>query len=127
MSAANSPTPAPDHDRRRCDRLRRVAVARDTLCGLLKRAAAAGEGPALAAVVEAADVFCSGDAERESKRPTFEELARMWTSGELARKYPDHVKVKRSADDDGYRLEKHLYPLCRRYGDRRLHPGRRRA
>ena len=41
---------------------------------------------------------------------TFQRLGKRWTSGELARQYPDHVKPKRSADDDRYRLEKHIYP-----------------
>lgn len=36
---------------------------------------------------------------------TFAELASQWTSGELHRKYPDHVRKKRTADLDGQRLE----------------------
>jgi integrase len=31
---------------------------------------------------------------------TVAELADLWTSGELATQYPDHVRVKRSSDDD---------------------------
>jgi integrase len=41
---------------------------------------------------------------------TFRQLGELWTSGKLATQYPDHVKAKRSADDDRYRLEKHVYP-----------------
>jgi len=41
---------------------------------------------------------------------TFQRLGERWTAGELARQYPDHVKAKRSAADDRYRLEKHVYP-----------------
>jgi integrase len=35
---------------------------------------------------------------------TFRQLAERWTSGELARLYPDHIKVKRSVDSDVVRL-----------------------
>jgi integrase len=41
---------------------------------------------------------------------TFQDLGEQWTSGELARQYPDHVREKRSAQDDVWRLEKHVYP-----------------
>lgn len=36
---------------------------------------------------------------------TFRQLGEMWTKGELHTKWPDHVKVKRSAGDDKGRLE----------------------
>ncbi len=36
---------------------------------------------------------------------TFQRLANRWTSGELHRDHPDHVKEKRSVDDDTYRLD----------------------
>jgi integrase len=35
---------------------------------------------------------------------TVKELADLWTSGELAKQYPDHVRVKKSSDDDAARL-----------------------
>ena len=35
---------------------------------------------------------------------TFGDVARLWTSGELAKRYPDHVKAKRTADSDQGRL-----------------------
>ena len=41
---------------------------------------------------------------------TFRTFAERWTSGELARVYPDHVPVKSSVSDDIERLEKHVYP-----------------
>jgi integrase len=41
---------------------------------------------------------------------TFKEFAEQWTSGELHRRYPDHVKEKRSVGDDIERLTKHVYP-----------------
>lgn len=43
---------------------------------------------------------------------TFGQLAKQWTSGELATLYPDHVKRKRSADTDVHRL-KHILPLLK--------------
>jgi len=36
---------------------------------------------------------------------TFRQLAKAWTSGELADKHPDHVKSKRTADKDAERFE----------------------
>src|ERR1019366_889021 len=35
---------------------------------------------------------------------TVEQLAKLWTSGELAEQYPDHVRVKRSSDTDAAML-----------------------
>lgn len=42
---------------------------------------------------------------------TFREFAQLWTSGELAEKYPDHVAKKRSVDDDNERLKNYAYPV----------------
>jgi integrase len=36
---------------------------------------------------------------------TVAELAKLWTSGDLARQYPDHVKAKKTSDDDKRILE----------------------
>lgn len=43
---------------------------------------------------------------------SFQAFATLWTSGELAKRYPDHVKKKRSVDNDVSRLERHVYPLA---------------
>jgi integrase len=43
--------------------------------------------------------------------PTFREFAEEWTSGKLHKRFPDHVKLKKTADEDVYRLEAHVYPL----------------
>jgi integrase len=82
------------------------------------------DGAGLADVLAAADALARGDARvagaaraQSSARasgPTVRELGERWTSGELARLHPDHVRVKRSAEDDRLRLEKHVYP---RVGD----------
>ena len=49
---------------------------------------------------------------RNGKAPTLRELGRRWTSGELALEHPDHVKDKRSADNDVSRLERYVYPVA---------------
>jgi len=46
-----------------------------------------------------------------TKKMTFRELGEAWTGGALSRTYPDHVPFKATATDDGWRLEKHVYPL----------------
>jgi integrase len=42
---------------------------------------------------------------------TVRELGEAWTRGDLAREYPDQVKVRASAKDDVSRLEAHVYPV----------------
>lgn len=44
-------------------------------------------------------------------RTTFEQFARLWTSGKLAKRFPDHVKEKRSANHDDQRLKLYVYPV----------------
>ena len=48
------------------------------------------------------------DVPRPGVISTMSQLGAAWTSGELAAKYPDHVKSKRTADKDKQRLT-HLY------------------
>jgi len=43
--------------------------------------------------------------------PTFGQIAKRWTSGELARQYPDQIKAKRSAHTDVSRLGLYVYPV----------------
>lgn len=45
-----------------------------------------------------------------SKKMTFREVGEAWTSGAIHRSFPDHVPIKATASDDGWRLEKHVYP-----------------
>ncbi len=45
------------------------------------------------------------------KQMTFEQFARLWTKGELAKRYPDHVKTKRTAKGDEQRLKLYIYPV----------------
>lgn len=42
---------------------------------------------------------------------TVRQIGERWTSGELARSHPDHVREKRSAQDDRERLERYVYPV----------------
>lgn len=91
-------------------RLRR-AGHRDMVIGFLERAAGR-DGEALDAVLLAADRLCSGEAAPPiSAAITVRELGEQWTTGELHRRWPDHVKAKVSADDDRERLEAYVYPL----------------
>lgn len=42
---------------------------------------------------------------------TIAQLAEMWTSGALAKKFPDHVKAKTSSDKDAGRFNMYILPL----------------
>jgi len=46
-----------------------------------------------------------------ARGPTFKDVARRWTSGELARDFPDHVKAKRTAERDVQRFDRYIYPI----------------
>ncbi len=45
-----------------------------------------------------------------SPTTTFRALAEQWSDGELHERYPDHVKKKKSASDDRWRFERHIFP-----------------
>lgn len=81
---------------------------------LLERAAIATDAARLADVRKVVDGLVAGSDRVERRRTTightFGDVAKAWTSGELAAKYPDHVKKKRSADDDAQRLKAHVLP-----------------
>jgi integrase len=84
----------------------------DLAMPLLEKTARADtkELPALRRLVKAA---AAGHVIRDAGTDgaTFRQVATAWTSGDLARRFPHHVKVKRSADSDVMRLDKHIYPL----------------
>lgn len=80
---------------------------------LLEMAARAREGKPWNAIHAAVDALCAGMTEAIASGasvPTFAEMLRSWTSGELAKKYPHHVKMKRSAETDRQRAGKHIVP-----------------
>jgi integrase len=84
---------------------------------ILKRASEATSEKDFAARLKWIADFAAGKKPFDAPRPagslTFAKLAGRWTGGDLARDYPDHVRVKKSADDDEYRLE----VLCKTIGD----------
>ena len=92
-------------------RLRRAGHADKTI-GLLEMAAKERAGRGWDAVMVAVDALCTAGGAAPlvggPKVPTFAAHIGAWTSGELAKKYPHHVKVKRSASDDEYRAKKHI-------------------
>lgn len=74
--------------------------------------AASRDGDALEAVLTAADRLIAGEAAPPiATTITVRELGEQWTKGELHQRWPDHVKLKKSADDDRERLELYVYPL----------------
>ncbi|XYH94708.1 hypothetical protein ACMHYB_43845 [Sorangium sp. So ce1128] len=96
-------------------------VTRDAIVALLERAAVR-EGRALRDVIEAVEVVCRGGAQAKvvpgggsvPKQVALQQFGELWTSGELTRMYPDHVKPKRSVEQDVYRLDRHVYPIAGR-------------
>ena len=89
---------------------RLVAAGRaDVTLPLIQRAAAR-DGKALADVIEAAKRLVAGDSSPASTFVTFGEFAERWTSGKLAKQYPDHV---RSGDrkHDAARLATYVLPI----------------
>lgn len=83
---------------------------------VLRKGAAQATAAGFSAVEAFAGELCSKAGSTAPARGlTFRELGEQWTSGELARRYPDHVKVKRdrSVEDDRLRLAR----LCETIGD----------
>ncbi len=97
------------------DKLRkagRLDVART----YLDAAASAPDAKALEQVLRNVDLVCQGRGP-DAKMPTIRELGESWTRGDLARDYPDHVRVKKSVGHDISRLENYVYPIV---GDIRI-------
>lgn len=94
-------------------RLRRARVPVEEIGDTLRLAAAATPktlASLLAVVTERAGGESKPVAATASNVPTFGEIAGQWVKGDLARKYPGHIKAKRSADDDESRLRLHILP-----------------
>jgi integrase len=97
------------------DEAGRLKVARQLAERLLERAAAADKAADLEAVQEllrrlAAGRYVPAAGPLPGGVVLFKDVAARWTSGELARLYPDHIKAKRSAETDVHRL-KHILPV----------------
>ncbi len=92
-------------------RLRKAGRA-DKTEDLLRMAAKARAGRSWEAVLAAvATLTTEGGAtpfDGGPTVPTLGEHIKAWAGGELAKKYPHHVKVKRSASDDAGRAKKHI-------------------
>lgn len=94
------------------DAAMRKAGQVDLAMQFLQRAATR-DGKALEDVCGAVDRLCAGQPIRiglGDGSETFKTFAEKWTKNELHQLYPDHIKAKRSVDDDKYRLKK-LYDL----------------
>jgi len=94
-------------------RLRRAEQSAEDTVRVLEMAAKQRAGRPWQAVCEAVDALCKGEARDKgtgAQAPLFSEWARQWTSGELAKRYPDHVREKRSSDRDEQLLRLHVLP-----------------
>ena len=75
---------------------------------------AASPARALATNLRAAAELAGGHARPIGSAPalpTFKAIGEDWVSGKLAKRFPDQIKVKRSADDDESRLRMYIYPV----------------
>jgi hypothetical protein len=110
----------------------KAAAARaELLATLAAELATVAEGPALAPRLLAAAAAAPNAAELAKVRTlvarvlagqyklasvavkgsTFADVAKAWSSGDLAKAYPDHVKDKRSARDDAHRFATYVNPV----------------
>ncbi len=92
-------------------RLRRAGHA-DQIVKLVEMGAAAKAGRPWEAVVQAVDVLCAGNARDRATPavPLYKDAAKSFYSNELAKKYPDHVREKSSADRDEELFRLHVLP-----------------
>jgi integrase len=74
---------------------------------ILKRAAGTPSEREFREAVKIATELCGDKGKPKAKRAVvrFAQLAEQWTSGALARAYPDHVQAKKTAEQDAGRLE----------------------
>lgn len=98
------------------DRLRQAG--QEAHAEKLLELAAVADQQRLARIRKGVDAILAGDVKPAEPPtpltdagPTFREFAEEWTSGKLHKRFPDHVKVKKTASEDVYRLEAHVYPL----------------
>jgi integrase len=96
-------------------RLRRGRKAPEQIVALLERAARTRAGRPWEFVVEAIERECTGRTREigRGKIPVLSDWAKDWTSGELAKKYPDHVRKKRSSSRDEELLRLYILPHVR--------------
>jgi integrase len=94
----------------------RSAGMNDLVANFIKEGAKA-DVATLAKIASRVDDLVGGDGayapvkdKPKTDRITFRTFAERWTSGDLARAYPDHIEPKASVSDDIERFEKHIYP-----------------
>lgn len=93
-----------------CDQLV-AAGRRDLVRSTAKEAAAATSPKALETVRKAVAALAKlGPTTSATKLTTFKDVAEDWLSGELRRKYPDHVAAKASFKLERARLDRYIYP-----------------
>jgi hypothetical protein len=85
----------------------------DKIAKLIGSGAGARPGRAWQAVVDAVELICSGGATQKAAIPTFGAFAQDWTSGALARRFPDQVRQKRSSNRDEELLRLYVLPHVR--------------
>ncbi|MCZ7682262.1 MAG: hypothetical protein M5U28_27115 [Sandaracinaceae bacterium] len=92
--------------------LRAAEVARELVVRLVGAAAEARTSAELGEVLETGRRVAAGELRpRPTNATTFRELGELWTSGELHRRWPDHVRAKRTAHRDAALLEARVYPI----------------
>ncbi len=90
------------------------AAGHDELVPKVLEAASSADPAKVEAIARAVDGLLGGQLAVTKGAPaplTFQAFAERWTSGALHREFPDFVRSKRSAEDDVFRLAKHVYPL----------------
>lgn len=92
-------------------RMRSAAVERGIIVTLVNELAAASP-TRLVGVLQVVSELCAAKAPSVSESLTFGDVSKAWTTGELAKAYPAHVKTVDHADNI-FRLNKHVLPLLR--------------
>jgi integrase len=79
---------------------------------ILRKAASLRNESEFREVARFTEQLCTGKVSAtQPSTPTVTELGKDWTSGKLHERYPDQVKLKRTADDDHQRLSDYVYPV----------------
>lgn len=86
------------------------AGRRDQVIKLCTMLAEATTAKALRVAMLAVDTICEEARELRSEA-SVKDIGDRWVSGELARRYPDHIKVKKSAKRDKELLTIYVYPV----------------
>jgi integrase len=93
--------------------MRLRGVGREDIVVELLNIATERDGKEMAEVRKAVDLIVAGQVipKRNGNMMSIGELGARWTSGELSRMYPDHIRRKRSAEEDRNRLERYVFPV----------------